>query len=171
MNWIKNILLTHTNLPSKVFNYLSYCRQQEDFKDYTRRYTIDQNVRFGSYPILYGEGLLIIDGGTHIGVGATILAHKDRMVHIGSNCDISHYLAIYTANRSPADREVIETGDVIIGDNVWIGHTVYINQGVTIGEGAVIGAHSVVIDDILPHCVAVGVPAKVVKVLEGGQGK
>ena len=35
--------------------------------------------------------------------------------------------------------------------------------GVTIGKGAVIGAGSVVTKDIPPYCVAVGVPAKVIK--------
>ena len=36
-------------------------------------------------------------------------------------------------------------------------------DGVRIGDGAVIGAGAVVIDNIPPYAVAVGVPAKVVK--------
>ena len=173
MNWIKNILLSHTKLPSKVFEYLSYCRQREELKNYHYRYTIDKSVRFGNNPspILYGDGILIIDGGTHIGNGATIMAYKGNMVHIGSNCDISHYLAIYTMNCSSVDREEVETGDVVIKNNVWIGHTVFINQGVTIGEGAVIGAHSVVLNNIPAYCVAVGAPARVVKTLSGVWGE
>jgi len=35
--------------------------------------------------------------------------------------------------------------------------------GVTIGKGAVIGAGSVVTKDIPDYCVAVGVPAKVIR--------
>ncbi len=38
--------------------------------------------------------------------------------------------------------------------------------GVTIHEGAVVGAGAVVTKDIPPHSVAVGVPAKVIKVLK-----
>jgi len=52
---------------------------------------------------------------------------------------------------------------VIIEDNVWIGELVSILPGVTIGQGAVIGAMSVVNKDIPPYCVAVGVPARVIK--------
>ena len=37
--------------------------------------------------------------------------------------------------------------------------------GVTIGKGAVIGAGAVVTKDIPDYCIAVGVPAKVIKKL------
>lgn len=37
--------------------------------------------------------------------------------------------------------------------------------GVTIGDGAVIGAKSLVNKDIPPDCLAVGVPAKVIRYL------
>jgi len=52
---------------------------------------------------------------------------------------------------------------VIIEDNVWIGESACILPGVTIGKGSVIGALSVVTKNIPPFCIAVGVPAKVVK--------
>ena len=38
--------------------------------------------------------------------------------------------------------------------------------GVTIGEGAIVGAGSVVTHDVPPHTVAVGNPARVIRVLE-----
>lgn len=49
---------------------------------------------------------------------------------------------------------------VTIGNDVWIGHSATIMPGVTIGTGAVIGAGSVVTKDIEPYTIAVGVPAK-----------
>jgi acetyltransferase-like isoleucine patch superfamily enzyme len=52
---------------------------------------------------------------------------------------------------------------VIIKKNARIGMHVVILGGVSIGENSIIGAGSVVIDDIPPNCVAVGVPAKPVK--------
>lgn len=51
----------------------------------------------------------------------------------------------------------------VIGNDVWLGANVVIKQGVKIGDGAVIGANAVVIKDIPPYAVAVGIPAKVVK--------
>jgi acetyltransferase-like isoleucine patch superfamily enzyme len=53
---------------------------------------------------------------------------------------------------------------VRIGKYTWIGGNSTILPGVTVGEGAIIGAGSVVTHDIPPYSVAVGVPAKVIKV-------
>jgi acetyltransferase-like isoleucine patch superfamily enzyme len=53
-----------------------------------------------------------------------------------------------------------------IGDRVWIGANVSILKGVNIGNQSVIGAGSVVTRNIPPGVVAVGVPAKVMKVLD-----
>lgn len=47
-----------------------------------------------------------------------------------------------------------------IGHDVWIGHGVTVMPGVSIGTGAVIGAGAVVTKDIAPYMIAVGVPAK-----------
>ena len=55
---------------------------------------------------------------------------------------------------------------IVIKDGAHIGIGSIIMPGVTIGEGAVIGAGSVVTRDIPPYCVAVGVPAKVIKAFE-----
>ncbi|HKZ93510.1 MAG TPA: hypothetical protein VJ249_02865 [Candidatus Bathyarchaeia archaeon] len=45
----------------------------------------------------------------------------------------------------------------------WIPAGVFIMPGVTIGERATVGARSLVIDDVPDGCLAVGVPARVVK--------
>lgn len=57
-------------------------------------------------------------------------------------------------------------GTPIIEDNVLIGCGACILGGVRIGNGASIGANAVVIEDIPEGGVAVGIPAKVVKIKE-----
>ncbi len=52
---------------------------------------------------------------------------------------------------------------VTIGHDVWLGHGVIVMSGVNIGTGAIIGSGAVVTKDIPPYAVAVGVPAKVIK--------
>jgi lipopolysaccharide O-acetyltransferase len=52
---------------------------------------------------------------------------------------------------------------VIIEDNVWIGEQVSVLLCVTIGRGSINGANSVVSKSIPSGCIAVGIPARVVK--------
>lgn len=58
-------------------------------------------------------------------------------------------------------------GAVTVNDRANIGAATTIIPGVSIGEGAIIGAGSVVINDIPAHSVAVGAPAKVIKIRPG----
>lgn len=53
---------------------------------------------------------------------------------------------------------------VEIGHDVWLGHGVIVMPGIKIGTGAVIGSGSVVTKDIPPYSIAVGVPARVIKI-------
>ena len=66
------------------------------------------------------------------------------------------------AGKRIVDQEMIEK-DIVIGADCWIGARAILTAGITIGDGAVIGAASVVTRDIPAGAIAVGAPAKVVK--------
>lgn len=59
-----------------------------------------------------------------------------------------------------------EVGGIRVGKGSWIGARAIVLPGVTIGECSVIGAGGVVTKDIPPFSVAVGVPAKVIRMLK-----
>ena len=69
---------------------------------------------------------------------------------------------------APEDSDGPSYVDTVVNDT-WIGHEAYlgvgcfVRRGVRIGDGAVVGARSVVTRDIPPYAVAVGSPAKVVR--------
>lgn len=65
-------------------------------------------------------------------------------------------------NLAIIDQNVIQNGTVEIGDGSWIGENACV-LGVKIGKHCVIGSNAVVTKDIPDYCVAVGVPAKVIK--------
>lgn len=50
---------------------------------------------------------------------------------------------------------------VEIGNDVWVGANVFIKNGLKIGDGAVIGAGSVILKDVEPYSIVVGVPGKI----------
>lgn len=66
----------------------------------------------------------------------------------------------------PLERPLYSKGPIIIEDDVWLGEKVSVMVGVHIGRGAIIGANSVVTKDIPAYAVAVGSPAKVIKMLK-----
>lgn len=63
-------------------------------------------------------------------------------------------------------RPLFSKGIVIIEDNVWIGDKATILSGVKIGKGAIIGANAVISKDVPAYGVAVGNPAKVIKIIK-----
>lgn len=63
-------------------------------------------------------------------------------------------------------RRIIEK-DVVIGDHVWTGNNVVILPGIQVGDHSVIGANAVVTKDVPEYAVVGGVPAKIIKKLNG----
>ena len=57
----------------------------------------------------------------------------------------------------------IKTKPVIIGDNVWLGEGAVVLPGVIIGNSSIVGANSVVSKNIPEYSIAVGNPARVIK--------
>jgi acetyltransferase-like isoleucine patch superfamily enzyme len=69
---------------------------------------------------------------------------------------------------TPPQERPLVSAPVVIGDRVWLGENVVVMPGVTIGEGSIIGASSVVLKDVPPRSIAVGIPASVVKRYDEG---
>jgi len=91
----------------------------------------------------------------HHGLG--IILHPD--VKIGRNCNIYNYVAVAGGHDGPAGPPI----RIVVGDNVNIGNGAKIlcKSGLlSIGDGSTIGANAVVLSDVPPHTIAVGVPAK-----------
>lgn len=106
----------------------------------------------------------------HIAAGEKVVIGDDVLIASRvfiSDLNHGNYTGIDQDNPlvKPNDRK-LSTKPVIINDNVWIGESVCILAGVTIGKGSVIGAMSVVTKNIPEFSIAVGSPAKVVKMYD-----
>jgi acetyltransferase-like isoleucine patch superfamily enzyme len=79
-------------------------------------------------------------------------------------------LAVNHVFDDPA-RPFVEQGitaeGIAIEDDVWIGAGAIVTDGVRIGQGAVVAAGAVVTEDVPPHTVVAGVPARVVREIDG----
>ena len=68
---------------------------------------------------------------------------------------------------TPPSKRPLSSKPVCIGNNVWIGEGVCVMPGVTIGDNVIIGANAVVTHSFPKNVVIAGVPAKIIKTLDG----
>jgi acetyltransferase-like isoleucine patch superfamily enzyme len=74
---------------------------------------------------------------------------------------------IYDDPTRPMVEQGITADGIVVEDDVWIGAGAIVTDGVTIGRGSVVAAGAVVTADVPPHSVVGGIPAKVLKKIEG----
>lgn len=91
----------------------------------------------------------------------------DTNIVVGEDCMFSNSIVVRTSDSHPifnAKGERINPAqNVIVGNHVWIAPSSVIMKGAEIGNGCIIGSHSMVNKTIPEKCMAVGMPAKVVK--------
>lgn len=90
-----------------------------------------------------------------------------RKVLLARNVYIAdHSHAFDDPERAVLDQGITRVAPVEIGDGAWLGENVVVGPGVCIGRGSVVGANAVVLADVPDFAVAVGVPARVIRVRE-----
>ncbi len=91
-------------------------------------------------------------------------------IYIGDNVLIGSLTVLATINHGKLAGERADNHPlpIHIGDEVWIGSHVTILPGVTIGDRAIIAAGAVVTQDVPADMVVGGVPAKIIKQIDGG---
>jgi len=120
------------------------------------------------------ERVLVIGNRSLIGRGSSIVAH--RSIEIGDDVWTGHNVYITDMNHGYEDVDLPisvqnqpET-PVVIEDGSWLGHGVVVLPGAHIGRHVVIGANSVVTSKIPDYSVAVGAPARVIRVHDDERG-
>ena len=131
---------------------------------------IGDGVILGRNTILNCKGGDIeIGGNTNISANCMLLS--ESRLCIGENVLIAGMTYIVAGGNHGIERTDIpiisqpcrSKGGVTIGNNCWLGANVTILDGVTIGRDSIIGAGAVVTESIPEFAIAVGVPARVIK--------
>lgn len=113
---------------------------------------IGQDSLIGEFNVLRGQG------------GITI---GDR-VYTSPFVQLAAVNHVFSDPRRPFVEQGITAEGIAVEDDVWIGAGAIVTDGVRIGRGAVVAAGAVVTTDVPAHTVVAGVPAKVVKTIDGG---
>ena len=115
------------------------------------------------------EGSVVLDDGAALNSFVQIYGHGG--VEIGKSTQIGPGTIITTSGHDYRATDLaLDNAPIAIGERVWIGSNCVILPGVKIGDRAVIGAGAVVTSDIPGNCVAVGVPARVIRHFEETAG-
>lgn len=159
----------------KVVRYPFYIRGSRNIK-WGKNFNSGVNLRIDADPIDCKSKKTVLFIGDHVQVNDYVHIGAVDEVIIGNNVLIAskvyisdHNHGFYNGEIQSSPEEVpekrpIQSQRVHIYDNVWIGENVSVLPGTTIGRGSIIGANSVVSKDIPANCIAVGIPARVIKI-------
>ncbi|MEZ5144291.1 MAG: acyltransferase [Acidimicrobiales bacterium] len=120
------------------------------------------------------ERCVVIGDRCLIGRGSSVVGHRSIEigddVWTGQNVHITDMNHGYELLDRPISRQHQPEAPVRVGAGSWLGHNVVVLPGASIGRHVVVGAGAVVTGELPDHCVAVGVPARVVRRYEPGAG-
>lgn len=138
------------------------CAQVLNAKGYTRAAKLFSLINF----LIFN---LEVPARLYIGPGL-VIPHPQGTVlgaaYIGSNVTIFHQV---TLGGKSADFEYASHKRPHVADNVTISVGAKILGAIHLGEGSVIGANAVVLSDVPPASMAVGVPAKISALNKAGE--
>jgi acetyltransferase-like isoleucine patch superfamily enzyme len=125
-----------------------------------------------------GEGCRFFKGitftyGHNIRVGDNVVVHDD--VHLddrgrltlGDRVSISDSAHVYSHDHDVVDQTEVTNYHTVIEDDVRVTYDSMVQAGVRLGENSVVGAKAIVNGDVPAHHIAVGQPAKSVRVKPG----
>lgn len=112
---------------------------------------IGHDSLIGEYSIIRGQGGVTIGDRVYTSPFTQLLA-------------VNH---IFEDPNRPFTEQGITAEGIVIEDDVWLGAGAIITDGVRVGKGAVVAAGAVVTQDVPAHTVAAGVPARVIKQIDG----
>lgn len=112
---------------------------------------IGRHSLIGEYNILRGQGGITIGDRVYTAPNVQMLA-------------VNH---VYDDPTRPMVDQGITAQGIRVEDDVWIGAGAILTDGIIVGQGAVVAAGAVVTRDVPPHTVVGGVPAHILRTIDG----
>ncbi|WP_422019485.1 CatB-related O-acetyltransferase [Roseibium sp.] len=150
--FLKNVI-TRPNIEVGDFTYYHDDTHAAEFENRNVRYHFDfvgDKLRIGRFCALASGTTFIMNGANH-----ALTGFSTYPFNIFGNG--------WEAGFDPTTIFDHLRGDTLVQHDVWFGTNSVVMPGVTICSGAIIGAQAVVASDIPPFAIAVGNPARVIK--------
>ncbi len=112
---------------------------------------IGRNSLIGEYTVIRGQGGVTIGDRVYTSPMTQLIA-------------VNH---VFDDPNRPFIEQGITAQGIVVEDDAWLGAHAVITDGVCIGRGAVVAAGAVVTKDVPPHTVVGGVPARVIREIDG----
>ncbi|QGX95401.1 acyltransferase [Haloplanus rallus] len=111
--------------------------------------------------------------GHNISVGDNVVVHDDvhlddrGQLTVSDRVSISDGVHVYSHDHDIVDQTEVRNYHTIIEDDARVTYDAMVSAGSRVGENAVVGARAVVQGDVPDHHIAVGMPAKSVRIKPG----
>ncbi|MDX2221370.1 MAG: glycosyltransferase [Rhodospirillaceae bacterium] len=119
----------------------------------------------------------IRDGQPRMVIGACVLVGRRAVLSSGTYLEIgSHTIFGPNVYVSSAEHEyrgnhlkpilmcgIVDHGRLVVEENCWLGMNAVVSGAITVGRGSVVGANAVLRESVPPFSVAVGSPARIVR--------
>ena len=115
---------------------------------------------------LSGAALWRLKIGNHVFINSNLLAMARGGITIEDDVQIAGNVSLLSNNHDPYERSILTCKPIVIRKGAWIGANAVVLAGTEIGRYAIVGAGAVVTKDIPDYAVAVGNPAKVIRMLD-----
>ena len=122
---------------------------------------IGENFRVGQG--LHGAALANVTIGNNVFINNNLLMMALGGITIEDDVTIAEGASLISNNHDPYDRMILTCKPVMVKKGAWIGAKSIVLPGVCVGKYTIVGAGSVVTKDVPDYAVAVGSPAKVIK--------
>lgn len=173
---------------NRINNYIRVLNYSRSFKYFGKESYIDEPLSISGFKNISIGSNVYIAFKTRL-AALPYTGYSDCELRIGNGVKIGNFNHIFATHRIIIEENVLTADKVYISDNLhsyeninlpiisqpikqcndvvikegsWLGENVCV-LGSSIGKHCVIGSNSVVTKDIPDYCVAVGVPAKIIK--------
>lgn len=150
--------------PFRLMHYYGYSHVRQ-----RRRLTLGRDVRIAPNVSFANAERIALGDQVQVGARCSLWAGKSTSwIRVGDRTTFGPEVFVTAADYGLADGQRITDQamierDITIGADCWIGARAILTAGISIGDGAVIGAGSVVTKDVPAGAIALGVPARVVR--------